>query len=55
MKDYIVKILVPYIAKKRKELKLPSVHHALVIYDKFKGQCTPAVLELLEETILILY
>ena len=49
MKDYIVKILVPYIAKKRKELKLPSVHRALVIYDKFKGQCTPAVLELLEE------
>ena len=49
MKDYIVKILVPYIAKKRKELKLPNVCRALVIYDKFKGQCTSAVLELLEE------
>ena len=49
MKDYIVKILVPHITKKREDLKLPSDHRALVIYDTFKGQCTPAILELLEE------
>ena len=49
MKDYIVKILVPYITKKRKELKLASDHRALVIYDTFKGQRTPAILKLLEE------
>ena len=44
-----MKILIPYINKKRDELKLSSDHYALVIYDKFKGQCTPAILELLEE------
>ena len=49
MKDYTVKILVPYITKKREELKLPCDHRALVIYDKFKGQCTPAILELLKQ------
>ena len=49
MKDYIVEILVPYITKNRKELRLPSDHRALVIYDTFKGQCTPAILELLKE------
>ena len=49
MKDYIAKIFVPYITKKKEELKLPCDHRALVIYDKFKGQCTPAILELLEQ------
>ena len=49
MKDYIVNILVPYVTKKREDLRLPCDHHALVIYDKFKGQCTPAILQLLEE------
>ena len=49
MKGYIVKILVPYFTKKREELKLPCDHRALVIYDKFKGQCTPATLEFLEQ------
>ena len=49
MKDYIVQLLVPYITKKREELKLPCDYRALVIYDKFKGQCTPVILELLEQ------
>ena len=49
MKDYIVNIVVPYVTKKREDLRLPCDHHALVIYDKFKGQCTPAILQLLEE------
>ena len=49
MKDYIVKILKPYISNKREQLKLPGDHHALVIYDVFKGQCTPAIFKLLEE------
>lgn len=50
MKDYIVKLLVPYITRKRNELKVSSDHRVLVIlYDKFKGQCTSAVLELLEK------
>ena len=49
MKDYVLKILVPYIAKKRIDLRLSSNHHALVIYDTFKGQCTPGILDLLRE------
>ena len=46
-KDYINKILLPYIDKKRKALGKESP--ALVIFDRFKGQCMPAVLSLLEE------
>ena len=49
MKDYINLILVPYVQEKRRELKLNPDHHALVLYDKFKGQCTPAILKLLVE------
>ena len=43
MKEYIVKIQLPYITKQREVLKLSSDRRALVIYDKFKGQCTPAI------------
>ena len=49
MKEYIVKILLPYITKQREVLKLSSDHRTLVIYDKFKGQYTPAILQLLDE------
>lgn len=49
MHDYINKILIPYIKKKRTELKLPCDQRALVLFDKFKGQCTSSILELLEE------
>ena len=49
MRDYSNKILIPYIKKKRTELKLPSDQRALVLFDKFKGQCTSSILELLEE------
>ena len=49
MKDYVLKILVPYIAKKRIDLRLSSNHQALVIYGTFKGQCTPGILDLLCE------
>ena len=48
VKDYIEKILVPYITRKREELKLMADHRALVIYDVFRGQCTQAILELLD-------
>ena len=49
VKDYITKILVPYVSKKWQELKLKPDHHALVIYDKFKAQCTRDIIQLLEE------
>ena len=47
MKDYNVKIIVPYVKKKREELKLADDHPALVLFDIFKGQCTDDVLKLL--------
>ena len=34
---------------KRYELGLSSDHHSLVIFDRFKGQCTDVVLKALEE------
>uniref|UniRef100_A0A1X7V5T4 DDE-1 domain-containing protein n=1 Tax=Amphimedon queenslandica TaxID=400682 RepID=A0A1X7V5T4_AMPQE len=49
MKDYIIKILVPYLSEKRQQLGLSVRHRALVIYNKFRAQCTPAILALLEE------
>jgi hypothetical protein len=42
-----MKILIPYVQQTRRKLSLSSNHIALVIFDRFKGQCTPAVLQLL--------
>ena len=49
MKEYIEHIVVPYVDCTRKELKLPSDHPALAIFDVFKGQQTEDVIKLLEE------
>ena len=46
-KDYIEKIIVPYLIKKRAELKLLNNQHALCIFDNFKGQLTDDGLQLL--------
>lgn len=35
--------------RKRCELSLESTHPALVIFDRFKGQCTQNILKLLDE------
>lgn len=45
---HIRKILVPYIESCREKLRLPANHAALVIFDKFKGQCTLNIMSLLE-------
>ena len=47
MKAYIERI--PYVTKKREELKLPSDYSTLLIFDKFTGQGTEGVLKLLED------
>ena len=47
-KEYINNIVIPYIQRKRKELKLSPSHPALAIYDEFKGQLTPGIFSLLE-------
>ena len=46
--SHIKKVLIPYIEGTRKKLSLQEDHAALVIFDKFKGQCTTNILSLLE-------
>ena len=48
-RQYIINILLPYLRKKREELKLLPSHRALVLFDNFKGQCTPEILKFLDE------
>ena len=50
MKDYLNKILFPYIARMRTKNQLDATHPALVIYDTFRGQCTETILAMLEES-----
>ena len=52
---HIKKILVPYIETCRKKLSLPPDHAALVIFDRFKGQCTSNILSLLENNHIHLH
>ena len=49
--DYIQLILLPYmyIASKRSELSLELTHPALVIFDRFKSQCTEKILKMLDD------
>ena len=49
MLEYIEKVFLPYVCKKRKELNLPPNHPAPAMFDVFKGQCTEAVQSLLEK------
>jgi len=48
-RQYIINILLPYLRKKRAELKLLPNHRALVLFDNFKGECTPEMLKFLDE------
>ena len=48
-KQYVYRILLPYVNTKQEELGLPSSYPALVVYDCFKGQCTNDVLQILKE------
>ena len=43
MKRYITKVIVRYTQQARKELHLEDSHSALVPYDVFRGQTTPAI------------
>ena len=45
---YITNILLPYLDQTKKELKLDADHHALLIFDNFKGQCTENMLTFLD-------
>ena len=48
MVEYVKRIIVPYIAQMRQELKLSGDHPALVLFDVFKGQCTDEIFKLLD-------
>lgn len=48
-KRYITKVILPYIDSIREKLKLEKTHTALVLYDVFKGQTTPAIKRLLAD------
>ena len=47
--DYINLLLLPYIKQKRSDLSLQPEQPALVIFDRFKGQCTEKILKLFDE------
>ena len=47
--QYIDKILLPYIKRKREELQLECNYPALVIFDNFSGQNTEQVLKHLQD------
>ena len=44
MRRYIDNIIVPFVIKWRKELKLKETHPAVGIFDNFHGQTTAAIL-----------
>ena len=51
--DYLVKIVIPYVNERQKELKLSADHPALAIFDVFKGQCTERVFKMLEDNNIL--
>ena len=53
MKEYINHIILPYIRKKKEELKLASDYPALLTFNNFKAHSTPAFLTLLNQNNII--
>ena len=47
--EYIKSILLPYLKQMRSTFSLKDDHPALVIYDRFKGQCTDRILSMLDD------
>ena len=49
VKEHLEVVNFPYLRSKRSELGLPAEQRALLIYDVFKAQITPTVLQVIEE------
>ena len=49
----IDEILLPYVRKTREKMSLSPNHTCLVIFDKFKAQCTATELKALEENNIL--
>ncbi len=47
--SYIKNILLPYVTQQRLKLSLGTDHPAVVIFDRFKVQCTENILSLLND------
>ena len=47
--SYLQNILLPFIKQKRASLRLDPQHPVLVIFDRFKGQCTKSILSMLDK------
>ena len=52
MRDYIQKIVVPYIEKIRQTSKRADNYPALLLFDNFKAQCTQELLTLLNDNFI---
>jgi len=50
MTDYLNKVLIPYVERKRLELHLGSRYPAVVMFDNFKAQCTAEILKMLDDS-----
>ena len=55
MTDYLNKVLIPYVERKRLELHLGSRHPVVVMFDNFKAQCTAEICNCLMIAIFMLY
>ena len=53
MKDYIHNIILPYVTRKRDELKLTPDYPALILFDNFKAQCTSPLLQTLDDNNIV--
>ena len=53
MKRYIDKIIVPFITKKRQEMKLDLISPAAAIFDNFRGQTTNDILSHLRSHAIV--
>ena len=52
MRNYIQKIVVPYIEKMRQTSRLADNYPALLLFDNFKAQCTQELLTLLDDNFI---
>ena len=53
MREYIERIIIPYVKSKCNDLQLPSDQPALAIFDVFRGQQTQCIMNLLEENNIL--
>ena len=53
MMAYLQNILLPYVTKTRKHLRLADTHPCLVIFDQFKAQTTQKFLKALDDSNIL--